>query len=201
MIKRYFLTGLLVLAPTVITGWIVWKIFITIDGIIKPFQIRFPIIDIPGIGFVVVLLLIWITGLLASNLIGRRVLAVGERLMNSLPLIRRIYSAVKEIGEVFLTDKKTAFQRVVLINYPHKRSYALAFVTKDGIEYFNQMTGQQMINVFLPTTPNPTSGFMLMLPRSDVTPVDITVEEAMKIVISGGAFSPALLGAESRRLP
>lgn len=191
--KRYFLTGLLVLAPAAITGWIVWKIFTTVDSFIEPLQRRIPLIDIPGIGFVVVIVIIWLTGLLASNLIGRRVFGIGEQAMNRIPLIRRIYTAIKEISEVFLSDKKTAFQRVVLIHYPHERSYALAFVTKDGAAYFNDLIGENMVNVFLPTTPNPTSGFMLMIPKSDVLAVNITVEEAMKIVISGGAFSPNLL--------
>ena len=199
--RRHFLAGLLVLAPTVVTGWIVWKIFITIDSSIEPLQRRFPLIDIPGIGFVIVIALIWFTGLLASNLIGRRIFGMGERMMNSIPLIRRIYTAVKEIGEVFLTDKKTAFQRVVLIHYPHDRAYALAFVTNDGGGYFDSLTGDNLVNVFLPTTPNPTSGFMLMLPKTDVRPVDITVEVAMKIVISGGAFSPALLEELAQKSP
>jgi uncharacterized membrane protein len=192
-LRTYFLTGLLVLAPTVITGYLVYKIFVTIDSLLEPFQKRYPVIDIPGLGFVVVLLLILITGLLASNLIGRRVLGVGERVLNGLPIIRRIYFALKEISEVFLTDKKTAFQRVVLIHYPHEKSLAIAFVTKEDEGYFNGVVDDDLVNVFLPTTPNPTSGFMLMIPRRDVTPININVEEAMKIVISGGAFSPRLL--------
>ncbi len=192
-LRRAFLTGLLVLTPTVITGYIVWKIFISIDSRIEPLQRRFPLIDLPGIGFIVILLFIVITGMIASNLIGRRFFGAGERILNSLPIVRRIYFAIKEISEVFLTDKKTAFQRVVLIHYPHERSYALAFVTKDSAGFFNELAGEALISVFIPTTPNPTSGFMLMIPARDVTPVDISVEEAMKMVISGGAFSPATL--------
>ncbi|MCZ6766907.1 MAG: DUF502 domain-containing protein [bacterium] len=199
MLRRHFLTGLLVLAPTVVTGWIVYKIFITMDSMLDPLQRRFPLIDLPGIGFIGVLLLIWFTGLLASNLIGRRIFSLGEKVMNGIPLIRRIYTAIKEISEVFLTDKKTAFRRVVLIRYPHEKSYALAFVTKEGVDYFDRLTDDELVNVFLPTTPNPTSGLMLMLPKRDVLTVDITVEEAMKIVISGGAFAPALLERQHTR--
>ena len=110
-----------------------------------------------------------------------------------MPIIRRIYTAVKEISEVFLGDRKTAFQRAVVVHYPHQSSYAIAFVTKEGIPYFNAALSEELVNVFLPTTPNPTSGFMLMLPKRDVHEVAISVEEAMKIVISGGAFSPQLL--------
>ncbi|UCH85215.1 MAG: DUF502 domain-containing protein [Candidatus Latescibacterota bacterium] len=196
-LRRHFLTGLLVIAPTVFTGWLVWKIFVTIDNLIAPFQKRFPIIDIPGIGFVVVLLLILIVGILASNLIGRRFIAGGERLLNRLPLIRRIYNASKELSEVFLTDKKTVFQRVVMIRYPHADSFALAFVTNSGRGYFSTVVGEELISVFIPTTPNPTSGFLLMIPEREVFPVDVSVEEAMKIVISGGAFTPQLLDSRS----
>ncbi|UCG52521.1 MAG: DUF502 domain-containing protein [Candidatus Latescibacterota bacterium] len=198
-LRRHFFTGLLVLTPTVITGWLVWKIFVTVDNLIAPFQKKFPLIDIPGIGFVFVLLIILITGFLASNLIGRRFIALGERLLNRLPLIRRIYNASKELSEVFLTDKKTVFQSVVLIRYPHPNSYALAFVTNRGAGYFNTLVGDELINVFIPTTPNPTSGFLLMIPKGETFPVDISVEEAMKMVISGGAFTPQLLQSAAAR--
>jgi uncharacterized membrane protein len=197
-IRRYFFTGLLVLAPTVVTGWLVYKIFITIDNIIEPFQRKFPLIDLPGIGFVIVLLLILITGFLASNLIGRRVIAVGERMLRRLPIVRRIYSASKEMSEVFLADKKTAFQRVVLIRYPHHDSFAIAFVTNENVRHVSDLVGQELINVFIPTTPNPTSGFMLMLPIRETFPLPINVEEAMKMVISGGAYAPPLLSGDSQ---
>jgi len=193
-LRRYFLTGLVVLAPTVITAYLVVWGFTRIDNLIEPFQKRYPIIDIPGLGFVIVLLLILITGILASNLIGRRIISLGEGLMNRLPLIRRVYSAIKEVSSVLLTEKNNAFQRVVLIRYPHRDAYALAFVTREGIDYFNQAVNEDLINVFIPTTPNPTSGFLLMLPKRDVLELDIPVEEAMKMVISGGAFAPNLDG-------
>jgi uncharacterized membrane protein len=194
-IRRQFLTGLLVLAPTAITAYIVWKGFITIDNLLKPLQRKVPIIDIPGLGFVIVLLLILITGFLASNLLGRRFIGGAEALMNRLPLVRRIYTAVKQLSEVFLTEKKTVFRRVVMIRYPHKDSYAIAFVTNEASPYFSSMVREELVPVFIPTTPNPTSGFMLMLPTRDIIDVDLGIEEAMKMVISGGAFSPALIGA------
>ncbi len=192
-LRRQFLTGLLVLAPTALTAYIVWKIFVSIDSLIEPLQKRFPLIDIPGTGFVIVLLFILFTGILASNLIGRRLFELGDRILNGLPLIRRIYFALKEISQALLSDRKTAFQRVVLIRYPHENSYALAFVTQAGNSYFDGLVGEEIVNVFIPTTPNPTSGFMLMIPRRHIISVDLRVEEAMKMVISGGAFSPASL--------
>jgi uncharacterized membrane protein len=191
-LRRYFLTGLVVITPTAITVFVVWWSFTKIDNLIEPLQRRYPIIDIPGIGFAIVLVIIVITGILANNLIGRRLISLGESVMNRLPFVRRIYSAVKEVAAVLITEKSAAFQRVVLIRYPHRDSYALAFVTKDGMDYLNSIVGDELINVFIPTTPNPTSGFLLMLPKRDVIELDIPVEEAMKMVISGGAFAPKL---------
>lgn len=198
-LRRYFLTGLVVLAPTVITIYLVWWGFNRIDGLLKPLQRRYPITDVPGLGFIVVLLLIVITGLLASNLIGRRFIGLGERILHRVPLVRRIYTAIKEVSEVLLAEKTTAFKRVVMIRYPHRDAYALAFVTNEGVAYFDQRTGADLVSVFIPTTPNPTSGFFLMMPRQDVIELDMSVEAAMKMVISGGAFTPPNL--EPSRAP
>lgn len=194
LLRRYFLTGLVVLLPTAITVFLVWWGFNRIDNLVEPLQKRYPIIDIPGLGFIVIILLILITGLLASNLIGRRMIALGEALMNRVPLVRRIYSAIKEVAEVILTDKSTSFQRVVMIRYPHRDAYALAFVTREDAAYFDERVGTQLVSVFIPTTPNPTSGFFLMLPRHDVIDIDVSVENAMKMVISGGAYTPPTVG-------
>ena len=188
-LRRRFLAGVLILAPVVVTGWIFWKVFSSVDKIVAPLQERYPIIDWPGVGFVVVILLILITGVVAGNLIGRRVISQGERVVFKLPMIRRVYTAVKELSEVFFTDRTTVFREVVLIRYPHKDSYALAFVTRDGTEYLNQLTGRTLLNVFVPTTPNPTSGFLLLVPGDEVIKVPISVEEGLKMVISGGAFT------------
>ena len=191
-LRRHFLTGLVVLAPTVVTGWLVWKIFTTVDSVIEPLRRKFPIIDFPGLGVVVVVLLIFAIGFLASNLVGRRMITAGERLLNRLPLVRKIYSASKELSEVFLTDKKTVFKRVVLIRFPHQGSLAVAFVMNEGVSYPGTAPPSEAVTVFVPTTPNPTSGFMLVVPAGDTIPLDISVEEALKMVISGGAFMPRL---------
>lgn len=189
-LRRYFLTGLVVLAPTVVTGWLLWKLFITVDNVIEPLQEKFPLIDKPGVGVAVVVVLIFVIGFLASNLLGRRMIAGAERLLNRLPLVRRIYSASKELSAVFLTDKKTVFKRVVLIRFPHQSSFAMAFVMNEGVRYFDGVLGAEVVTVFVPTTPNPTSGFMLVIPKRETVPVEISVEEALKMVISGGAFMP-----------
>lgn len=187
-IQRRFIAGVLILAPIIITGWLFWWIFSSIDEVLTPLQERYPIIDWPGVGFVVVLLFILLTGIFAGNLIGRRVIGTGERIVYNLPLIRRVYTAVKELSEVFLTDRKTVFREVVLIRYPHRDTFALAFVTREGSDFFNHLTGKTILNVFVPTTPNPTSGFLLLVPEDDVIHVPVEVEEGLKMVISGGAF-------------
>jgi uncharacterized membrane protein len=179
----------LILTPIIVTGWIMWKIFSSIDKVLTPLQERYPIIDWPGVGFVVVLLFILLTGIFAGNLIGRRIIAQGERIVYNLPMIRRVYTAVKELSEVFLSDRTTVFREVVLIRYPHRDTFALAFVTREGTSFFNRSTGKKLLNVFVPTTPNPTSGFLLLVPDDDVIRVPIAVEEGLKMVISGGAFA------------
>ena len=190
--RRHFITGLVFLAPVVITAYILWKVFVSVDNLIEPLQVRYPILDVPGLGVIVVLFIILLAGFLTGNLLGRRLIGLVEGWLNRIPLIRGIYSTVKEISQVFFADKRTVFKSVVLIKYPHPDCYALAFVTKEGQEYFNTLIAEEVVNVFLPTAPNPTSGFLLMIPRKDVIPVDISVEEGLKMVISGGAVSAAV---------
>ncbi len=192
-IRRYFITGLLILTPITVTAYIFWKVFNSVDGLLDPIQERYPLLDFPGFGFVVIVLVIILTGFFAGNFIGRRIISSGERILNYVPLIRRIYTAVKELSEVFLSDKKTIFRKVVLIRYPHPNSFALAFMTQEASEYFNGLAGRDLVNVFVPTTPNPTSGFLLLIPKDEIIPVRMSVEEGLKMVISGGAFLPPLI--------
>jgi len=193
-LRRRFLAGVLILTPLVVTGWIFWKIFSSVDNILAPLQERYPIIDWPGVGFVVVLVIVLLIGIFAGNFIGRRIISQGERLVYNLPLIRRVYTAVKELSEVFFSDRTTVFREVVLIRYPHKDSFAMAFVTREGTSFFNNLTGKKLLNVFVPTTPNPTSGFLLLVPEEEVIRVPVEVEEGLKMVISGGAFTANSIG-------
>jgi uncharacterized membrane protein len=149
------------------------------------------------VGFIVVVLLIILTGIFAGNFIGRRVISQGERVLYNIPLIRRIYTAVKELSEVFLTDRKTVFKEVVLIRYPHKDSFAVAFVTRKAPTLIDGMTGRELVNVFVPTTPNPTSGFLLLVPAEEIIRVPMSVEEGLKMVISGGAVTPISLNGNA----
>ena len=200
-LRRYFLAGLLVLAPTVITGWLVWKIFITVDNFIDPIQRKFPILDFPGLGFAVVVILIFLAGFLATNLFGRMLIKGGDMLFNRVPLVRKIYVASKELSEVFLADKKSAFKRVVLVRFPHRDSYALGFVMSQGIEKFDRAVGEELVDVLVPSTPNPATGFLVLVPKRDAITVDISVEDALKLVISGGAVTPQTLTNPAAKKP
>ncbi len=202
-LRNRFLAGLLILTPLAVTFWILWKTFTTVDSILEPLQERYPVIDHPGVGFAVVVILIVVSGVFAGNYIGHRVISLGERILYRVPLIRRIYHAVKELAQVFLSGRKMVFKEVVIIRYPHPDSFALGFVTEDATDRLNGLIGREVLHVFVPTTPNPTSGFLLFVPRNTVVKVPIDVEEAMKMVISGGVFIPPPLqnGAASSDSP
>lgn len=192
-LRNRFFAGLLILTPIAVTSWILWKLFTTVDGVLDPVRQRYPVIDHPGLGVAVVILIVLGMGVFAGNFIGHRVIAVGERILYRLPLVRRIYHSVKELAGVFLTDRKMVFRRVVLIRYPHLDSYAIGFVTEDAPQRINDLVGREVVHVFVPTTPNPTSGFLLFVPAADVVDLPVEVEDAMKLVISGGVFTPANL--------
>jgi uncharacterized membrane protein len=189
-LRNRFLAGLLILTPAAVTWWILWKAFSTVDNVLVPIQERYPVLDIPGLGVAVVIALVLITGVLAGNYIVRRLIELGERLLYRVPLIRRIYHAVKELSGVFLGDRKLVFKEVVIVQYPHPDSFALAFVTEQSGTRLGGIIGRDVVNVFVPTTPNPTSGFLLFVPRDKLIRVPIDVEAAMKMVISGGVFIP-----------
>ncbi|MFZ7103459.1 MAG: DUF502 domain-containing protein [Peptococcaceae bacterium] len=204
MIKRlqkYFITGLVVLLPTVISIYVFLIIFNFIDKLFLgklPFVKYIPGLNylnvlaenIPGIGFLTTIVIILLIGVLATNLLGKRLLSFFDKLMLSVPLVNSIYNAVKQIIEAFIRNDKEAFQKVVLIQYPRKGLYALAFMTGTSKGEIQAKTNQEMVNVFLPTTPNPTSGFLLLVPKEDLVPLEMSVEEGIKLVISGGVVSP-----------
>ncbi|MCK4235682.1 MAG: DUF502 domain-containing protein [Candidatus Krumholzibacteria bacterium] len=188
--RRNFFTGLVILLPTVITAWVFYRFFISIDSILKPLVAKYPFLDFPGLGFISIVLIIMITGVFAGNLIGRKIIGWVESVVTRIPLISRIYVAIKQIAEVFLQQERTVFRKVILIQYPRPGIYVVGFVTSkwkfrgaDGKE-------QTFMNVFLPTTPNPTSGLFLMIPENEAITLDCSIEDALKMVISGGAVLP-----------
>jgi len=189
-LRNRFIAGLLILTPLAVTLWILWKVFSTVDSVLGPFQERYPVLDIPGLGFAVVIAIILLAGIFAGNFIGGRVIGAGENVLYRVPLIRRIYHSVKELAGVFLGDRKMVFKEVVIVQYPHPDSYALAFVTGESGTKLDSAVGRDLVGVFVPTTPNPTSGFLLLVPREKLVRVPLDVEEALKMVISGGVFIP-----------
>lgn len=202
--QRHFLTGLLSITPLVLTTWILWRFYVLISATMRPWLQRIPAVTetypdflLTIIGVVVFVLLITLVGLFTRNLIGIAFFRVLERFFEQIPVVKSVFSALKQIAEVFLQDRRTAFQKVVLFAYPRKGLYSMGFVTRDEAE-------QDLVNVFLPTTPNPTSGFMLLVPRGEMVELAIPVEEAIKLIVSGGTImtpeQAALIGNNAERL-
>lgn len=194
-IRTYFLAGLLVLIPLVLTVFIIWKLFIAIDGLLSGFinnmleRIGIPVTSI-GLGFISVVLLIFLTGMIAKNYFGRKVIRIGEDIVTKIPLMNRIYLAIKQISNAFFSEKREVLKKAVLIEYPRKGIYSIGFFTQDTKGEVQDRLQQDVVSIFLPTTPNPTSGFLLFVPKSEVAELNMTIEEALKLVISGGAIVP-----------
>jgi uncharacterized membrane protein len=139
-------------------------------------------------------------GAIVSTVLGRRLAAFSERLLLQLPLIRTVYAPAKQIVEFFVNPTAVQFGAVVLVRYPHPNSYAIGFITGKDVEQLNSATGKKMVNVFVPFTPTPVTGIMLVLPEDEVIPVDLTVEEALKMVVSGGVVTPTRVLTETREV-
>jgi len=195
-IRGYFLAGVLVTAPLGITGYLAWVIVGFIDHSVTPYipakynpEAYLPF-SLPGLGVLILIILLTVVGALTAGLLGRWLLHTGERILNRMPVIRSLYSALKQIFETVMTQQSTAFREAVLVEYPRRGIWAIAFITGTTQGEVQNLTEQETVNIFLPTTPNPTSGFLLFVPREEVIPLDMTVEEAIKMVISGGIVTP-----------
>ncbi len=195
LIRRYFITGLLIWVPVAITAWVVSLIAGTADQtlLLLPESLRPHSLlgyDIPGIGIAVTLLVIFITGLLAANFIGQRLVRWWEGLLNRIPVVNKIYNAVKQVSDTLFSSSGEAFRKALLIRYPHPDSWTIAFLTgTPGGDVANHLK-DDYISVYVPTTPNPTSGFFLMMRRSEVIELDMDVDEALKYIISMGVVAP-----------
>lgn len=189
-IRRYFLTGLLVITPIWGTYLVLKTLLETLDGFVGGTLREHLPHYIPGLGIIVLLLLIFTVGLLTANYLGQRLVAWGEKIMQRLPIVRGVYSTIKSMVNMVSTDEKEGFRRVVLIEFPRKGQYSLAFVTGVTEGEVQQLTNEKVLNVYVPTTPNPTSGYLLFVPESEIIPVSMSVEDGMKMIISGGLYSP-----------
>jgi len=192
MFKKYFITGLLVWVPLAITFWVLSLLVTTLEGFVPGFLSAHALfgVDIPGFGFVLVILVVLLTGMLAANLLGRSLLEQWERLLGRIPLVRSIYNSVKQVSDTVLAPNGRAFRQAVLIQYPRAGSWTIAFLTgAPSGEVAAHLPGEHL-SVYIPTTPNPTSGFFLMMPRDQVVELQMTVDAALKYVVSMGVVAP-----------
>lgn len=195
-IRSYFLTGVIITAPVGLTFYVAILFIGFVDSRVRniiPEKYHYDNllpIEIPGIGLLFVFVLLTFIGFLTAGLIGRFIIKLGERIISRLPIIRSVYGALKQIFESVLASSSKSFREVVLIEYPRKGVWAIGFITGDTKGEVQNATKENMVNVFLPTTPNPTSGFLLFVPRKDVIILDMNVEEGIKMVISGGIVTP-----------
>ena len=202
-LRRYFLTGIVVAAPVLLTAYIAWATITWIDGLVTPLIPNQYLPDaylpfkIPGIGLVVVLSAFTLIGWLAAGLAGRTLVGLGEAIVNRMPVIRGVYSALKQVFETLFTQSSNSFRQVVLIEFPRRGSWSLGFVTGVTIGEVGRRLGndeREMINVFIPTTPNPTSGFLMFVPRDELHFLDMSVEDGLKMLVSIGLVTPPEAG-------
>ncbi|MBC8366543.1 DUF502 domain-containing protein [bacterium] len=204
-LRRAFVGGLVLLLPTVVTIWVFWKLFIWLDQLLRPLLDRYLPWQIPGLGFLAVLLIIVLAGFLASSFLGRQFSAVWGRVIRRLPLVGKVFHAVDRLLSVF--QEQDNFKGVVCFQYPRKGIWSLGFVTnrsqhrihglswedegldRNGLAH-KKGDSRELLHIFVPTSPNPTSGFFLMLPVDEVSYPEISVEQALNVIVSGGAILP-----------
>lgn len=197
LIKRYFLTGLLIWVPLAITAWVLSLIVNSMDQslLLLPKAIHPQTLfgfNIPGAGVILTLVIILLTGLLATNFIGQRLVIWWEKLLARIPVVNSIYNSVKQVSDTLFSSSGNAFRKALLVQYPRAGSWTIAFLTgKPGGDVLNHLKGDY-VSVYVPTTPNPTSGFFLMLPRSEVIELEMDVNEALKYIVSMGVVAPPL---------
>lgn len=195
-LRNYFLAGILVTAPIAITIYVTWGFLKFLDNKITPLipEVYNPNtylpVEIPGLGLLIAITFFIIIGWLTRNFLGRFFVRISENIVERLPVINTIYGAVKQIFETVMASKSDAFKEVVMFEYPRKGIWVLGFVTGVTKGEVQTVTDNETVNIFLPTTPNPTSGFLLFLPKKDLIYMKMTVEEGIKMIVSGGIITP-----------
>jgi uncharacterized membrane protein len=208
--RRYLIAGLLVWVPVGIT-WFVIKFMIDLMDqtvLLLPESLRPEHLlgyRIWGLGVVLTVVILLVTGMIVANLVGRKLVSIGERLLDRIPLVRSIYSGVKQVMETMLAGSGKSFRSVVLVEYPRREMWTLAFLTGErGVKEMEDKTGHELSHIFVPTTPNPTSGFFLVVPSSDVIILDMSIDDGLKMIMSAGVVVPkaqkeALLQRRAKR--
>ncbi|MBE9546948.1 MAG: DUF502 domain-containing protein [Proteobacteria bacterium] len=194
-IKGTFLAGIAVIIPIGLTVYILIFMINLMDNLLKIIPHRFQPDEllpfhIPGLGVIFTLIMIFVIGLITKSYLGNKLVGLGEWFVHRIPFVRGVYQATKQLVDTIFSDKSQSFKKVVIVEYPRKGMYVIAFVTGEAKGEVQTKTAKKCINLFVPTTPNPTSGFYIMVPEDDVIRMDMTVEEAFKLVISGGIVAP-----------
>lgn len=195
-LRNYFFTGVALIAPISVTFYVVWGIISFIDAKIKPLipEIYYPEhylpFNVPGIGLLAVVVGLTLVGAIGAGIFGRYFTKLSERLVDKMPIVRSIYKAIKQIFETVFSNNSSTFRKVVLVEYPRKGIWSMGFLTGITKGEVQELTQDDVLNVFIPTTPNPTSGYLLFVPKQDIVPLSMTVEEGIKMVISGGIITP-----------
>jgi len=205
-LRRYIVAGILVWLPIGVTLFLLRILVGMLDRslVLIPEQYRPEEIigfAIPGLGLVLTLLILLVTGVLAANIVGRSMVNFWESLLERIPVVRSVYSAAKNFAEIVFSDSSQSFKKVLLIQYPRKGLYSLAFQTSSNLGEVQGRTGEEVICVFVPTTPNPTSGVIIIVPRKDVVELDMDVDEALKMIISLGVVVPTWRNDKNPELP
>ena len=205
-IRRYIVAGILVWLPIGVTIFLVRILIGLLDRtmVLIPQKYQpeeFLGFAIPGLGIVLTIVLLLITGVLAANIVGRSMVGLWESMLERIPVVRSVYSAAKNFAEIVFSDSSQSFKKVLLIEYPRKGLYSLAFQTSSELGEVQGRTGGEVICTFVPTTPNPTSGFIIIVPRKDVIELDMDVDEALKMIISLGVVVPSWRRQDIGELP
>lgn len=202
-LKTYFLTGLVVAVPIGVTLYLAWSFVTFVDELVLPLVPKGPLRDvlaaynIPGLGLLILIVALTILGALAANLFGNALIVLGERIVNRMPVVRTVYTGLKQIMQTVVAQGDDTFQEVCLFEYPRKGIWAIGFVTTSTRGEISRTVDKSMISIFLPTTPNPTSGYLLFIPKEEAHILDMSVEEGAKLVISAGLVVPDEMPAAS----
>lgn len=196
--QRALIAGILATLPLAVTYWFITFVFKKFSGFFLPylellmvkFDIMIPLYWQKAISFMVIVVGLIFIGLIARNYVGKKLLGMIESLADNIPIVRSVYSSIRQIVDAFQTTSGSSFKKVVMIEYPRKGLYSFGFITKDSSEFLNEATGEVCVNIFIPTTPNPTSGFILIVPKKDVLDPGIPIEHGIKFIISAGLVEP-----------
>lgn len=202
-IRKWLVAGLLVVVPIAITWWVLAWAVNTLDGILNVLPAKWQPdqligFHIPGLGVLACFVLLLVVGAIASNYLGGKIVAGWDRLLNRIPIVRSVYSSVKQVSDTLFSDNSTAFREAVLIEWPRPGMWTIAFVTGNPSKDIDAQIGEDFVSLYVPTTPNPSSGYFVVAARADCKPLHMTVDQALKYVISMGVVPPSVELADTR---